>query len=323
VIEQMREEVKKLLAQDDVKYAIGYEKGSYGFRVAPSFAFTPEDVDKFIFSPLCTHNLAIYPLLEERLPLPRGQTAEKKKIVLLAKGCDSRSIVQIILEKGLTREDIIVVGIPCTGIVDPIKIKATYPDKNGDVEEKDGKYIVTVEGRSEEVDKDLLLLEKCKRCEYPNPVVYDILLGDNVEPREGDFEEDVREFEEKSSEEKWTYWEEKFDQCIRCYACRNVCPMCYCKECAVDSLRPQLVRRSVNISENAAWHILRAFHHTGRCVDCGECERVCPMNIPLTELNRKVEKDVVEMFGYVPGTDPENKPLLVTFKPDDPEEFIQ
>jgi ferredoxin len=319
----MREEVKKLLTRDDVQYAIGYEKGSYGFRSAPSFAFAPEDVDKFIFSPLCTHNLAIYPLLEEKLPLPRGQTAEKKKIVLLAKGCDSRSIVQIMLEKGLDREDIIVVGIPCTGIVDPKKIMAMFPDVEGDVEEKDSKYIVTVDGKSEEVPKGDLLLEKCNRCEYPNPVVYDILLGDSVEPREGDFEEDVRELEQRSSDEKWSYWEDKFEQCIRCYACRNVCPMCYCKECAVDNLRPQLVRRSVNISENTAWHVLRAFHHTGRCIDCGECERVCPMNIPLTSLNRKVEKDVKEMFGYVPGTDPECKPLLVTYKPDDPEEFIQ
>ncbi len=90
----------------------------------------------------------------------------------------------------------------------------------------------------------------------------------------------------------------------------------------MDHLREQWVRRSVNLSENTAWNLLRAFHHAGRCIDCGECERACPMNLPLTELNRKVEKDVREMFDYVPGIDSDRKPLLVTYKPDDPEEFI-
>jgi Na+-translocating ferredoxin:NAD+ oxidoreductase RnfC subunit len=90
----------------------------------------------------------------------------------------------------------------------------------------------------------------------------------------------------------------------------------------VDQLNPQWVRRSVNISENTAWNIMRAFHLAGRCIECGECERVCPVGIPLVELNKKLEKDVKEMFDYTSGLDAENKPLLAMFKPDDPEEFI-
>lgn len=90
----------------------------------------------------------------------------------------------------------------------------------------------------------------------------------------------------------------------------------------VDHLKDQWVRRSVDLSENTAWNLMRAFHHAGRCIDCGECERVCPMNLPLTELNRKVEKDVRQMYDYVPGIDPEVKPLLATFRPNDPEEFV-
>ncbi len=221
----------------------------------------------------------------------------------------------------MAREDVIIIGVPCTGIIDPKKIDAMFPNAEGEVEEKNGEYMITIDGKSHEVQKDKLLLDKCKRCEHPNPVVYDILIGDKVEAKVEDYK-DVKEFEEKTLEEKWAYWEEKFYQCIRCYACRNVCPVCYCKECTVEHLTPQLVHRSVNLSENTAWNLIRAFHHAGRCIDCGECERVCPMNLPLTELNRKVEKDVKEMFDYVPGTDPEKKPLLVTFKPDDPEDFV-
>ena len=67
---------------------------------------------------------------------------------------------------------------------------------------------------------------------------------------------------------------------------------------------------------------MRAFHLAGRCIGCGECERASPMGIPLTELNKKLEKDVKELFEYKSGLDAEEKPLLAMFKPDDPEEFI-
>jgi len=67
---------------------------------------------------------------------------------------------------------------------------------------------------------------------------------------------------------------------------------------------------------------MRAFHLAGRCVGCGECERACPVNIPLMELNKKLTKDVKELFEYTSGIEVEEKPLFGTFKPDDPEEFI-
>jgi Na+-translocating ferredoxin:NAD+ oxidoreductase RnfC subunit len=67
---------------------------------------------------------------------------------------------------------------------------------------------------------------------------------------------------------------------------------------------------------------MRAFHLAGRCIGCGECERVCPMGLPLMKLNKKIEKEIKELFDYKPGIDTEQKPLLAMFKPDDPEEFI-
>ena len=79
----------------------------------------------------------------------------------------------------------------------------------------------------------------------------------------------------------------------------------------------------MNISENRVWHIIRAFHLAGRCTSCGECERACPMDIPLMLLNKKVEKDVKELFDYNAGNELDSKPLLAIFKPDDPEEDIK
>lgn len=323
-VDELRETVKEIVSREDVKYVIGYEKGTYGFRVSPSFAFTPEDVDKFIFSPLCVNNLAVYPTLEEKIPPGKGEKEDKKKIGIIVKGCDSRAVVQIIQEKGMEREDVVLIGIPCKGVIDPKKINEKFPRQieNVDVKEEDGNFVCTINGTTHKIPKEELLLEKCKHCENPNPVLYDVIIGEEIEVTGKEDYEKVKKFEEKSLEEKWEYWKKKFERCIRCYACRNVCPMCYCKECMVDQLSPQWIRRSVNLTENTAWNIMRAYHLAGRCIGCGECERVCPMDIPLTELNKKLEKDIKEMFGYTAGMDVEEKPLLAMFRPEDPEEFI-
>ena len=318
------EEAKKIAAQEDVKYVVGYKKGTYGFVVSSSYAYSPEYVENFIFNPLCTQNLAVYPMLEEKLPLGREEKADTRKIGLVVKGCDARAVVQIIQEKGLKREDVVLIGIPCTGVIDPKKIKNKFPNakKVENVTEEDGKYAISFDGENHKIPKEELLSDACKNCVEPNPPIYDVLIGEKVEPPEIQEFENLKELEEKSIEDKWAYWEEHFERCIRCYACREACPLCYCKECMADTLEPQWIRRSVNLSENSAWNIMRAFHLAGRCVGCGECERACPVNIPLMELNKKIEKDVKELYEYTAGMDMEEKPLFGTFKPDDPEEFI-
>jgi ferredoxin len=299
------EAIKKTVSREDVKYVIGYKKE--GSRVSPAFAFSEKDAEDFIFSPLCVHNLAVYPLLEE--PLLEG------KVGVVVKGCDSRAIVQIIQEKGLKREDIVLIGIPCTGVVDLKKVNKEIED----IKEEEDSFIITSQGTSKKVPKEELMPEKCKHCENPTPVLYDILIGKEIKSDKREDYKEIIEFEKKTLEEKWKYWSEQFERCIRCYACRNICPLCYCKECMVDKLSPQWIRRSVNLSENTAWNIMRAYHLAGRCIGCGECERACPMDIPLTKLNKKIEKDIKEMFGYTPGISIEEKPLLAMFKPEDPE----
>ncbi len=318
------EEAKKIIAQEDVKYVIGYKKGTYGFTISPSYAYTPEYAENFIYNPLCAKNLASYPILEEKLPLGREEKEDVRKIGIVAKGCDARSLIQVIQEKGLKRESVVIIGIPCTGVIDPKKIKKRFPNARGetDVVEEGDTYLITVNGETQKVPKDELLSEICRSCESPNPPMYDVLIGEEVEVPEMEEYKNLKELEEINISDKWEYWEKHFERCIRCYACREACPLCYCKECMVDLLDPQWVRRSVNVSENTAWNIMRAFHLAGRCVGCGECERACPVNIPLMELNKKLAKDVKELFEYTSGMDVEEKPLFGTFRPDDPEEFI-
>jgi len=321
---ELRDAAKKTISREDVKYIVGYERGTYGFQAKPSFAYKPDDTDKFIFSPICVHNLVVFPMLEEKPMLRKGQEPDTRKVGVIVKGCDARAIVQIIQEKGLDRDKIIIIGIPCNGVVDPKKLKERFPGhiKNTDVKEDGDNFVITYDGKTEKIPKDELMPDKCKHCEYPTPILYDILIGKEIKPTKKEDYKEIADIEKKSLKEKWDYWEKQFEKCIRCYACRNACPLCYCKECMVDQLNPQWVRRSVNLSENTVWNLMRAFHLAGRCISCGQCERVCPMDIPLMKLNKKIEKEIKELFDYTAGIDPEAKPLFAMFKPDDPEEFI-
>jgi Na+-translocating ferredoxin:NAD+ oxidoreductase RnfC subunit len=149
------------------------------------------------------------------------------------------------------------------------------------------------------------------------------LLGDLVEEQDVDRYEDIRKVEALPPEERWQYFEDLISSCIRCYACRNACPACYCPTCFVDESRPQWVGKTIDATDTRTFHFLRAYHLAGRCTDCGACERACPMGIKVRQFTKKLEKDVKELYGYETGLTLEGRPALDTYKPGDPESFIK
>ena len=96
-----------------------------------------------------------------------------------------------------------------------------------------------------------------------------------------------------------------FDRCVKCYGCRNVCPMCFCNECSMEE--PQLIKRGTLPTENPIFHLTRAIHMIGICIDCGLCEEACPADIPLRTLYKKVADIVAADTGYRPGENSEEK----------------
>jgi ferredoxin len=144
------------------------------------------------------------------------------------------------------------------------------------------------------------------------------------EPRqEEDVKARIRDIENLRITEREAWWNSEFSRCIRCYACRQVCPFCYCEQCIAEQNRPQWIDRSTTLENNVAWNLARAYHLVGRCTGCGECDRVCPARIPLSVLNAKMAIEVEEAFGYVAGTDPGAVPPLAAFGADDSARFIR
>jgi ferredoxin len=317
----LRAIAKEVLGREDIACLIGYEKGSYGFRVQPCVLTDPQQADRLIFSPLCVHNLTNYLTLEQIGPLSKADIG-KGKIAVVVKGCDSRAITVLCAENGIKRENLYVIGVHSPGVVDLKKLEKRFPNVlDADVSLDGDSFTITCEGKTTTVPRSELANAKCLRCKSNVPLGCDVVVEGPAHSMSDDFA-DIAALEAKPLEDRASMWQQQFTSCIRCYACRNSCPLCYCSECILDKLRPQFVRRSVDFPENLLFHSARAFHLAGRCIECGECERVCPQDIPLMALNRKLAKDVKELFGYEAGAGPEQKALFVTFKPDDPNEGI-
>ena len=134
--------------------------------------------------------------------------------------------------------------------------------------------------------------------------------------------EPVTAFENLPAEERWAYFEKEMAKCIRCTACRNVCPSCYCRICFADQSQPRWVDIGADASDTQLFQLMRMYHMVGRCVDCGSCTAVCPMGVDLRKFLKKLDKDAFDMFGHRAGVSLEEPAPLGTYKETDKEDFI-
>lgn len=307
----IQDAAKKLLEEKKVDVVIGFEQGSLPLRSTPYFARTPEEAGNLIWNSTCENNLANY--LRKR----------DDKVAVVAKGCDVRSIVALIKENQINKDNLYIIGIPCSGMIDQNKVSAAVDGKDiTEATDNGDQIVIKGAGFEQTAAKADVIHDFCAGCKYGNPVIYDEIIGEKVAEKAGDNYADIAEFEAKTAAERQVYLAAEMSKCIRCYACRNACPMCYCTECFVDCSTPEWISKSIDTGDNLIFHSVRALHTAGRCVDCGACVRACPMGVDISKLTRKLAKDVKELFNYEAGVNLEDKPALSTFTSDDSEAFL-
>jgi ferredoxin len=310
--DKIRTIAARLLKACAVDMVIGFQKGTLPMMNEPCFIKPGEDTERLVWDSNCGINLANY------------LTNRKEKIAIFAKGCDSRNIVTHILENKIEREQLHIVGVPCMGMIDKHKIHDRFDQEVTQVTEAGDTIIVKGDQFEESLSKQEVLQKNCATCIHRNPVLYDELAADLVEEQtDVDRYADVRTIEAMSAEEKWQYFEELLAPCIRCYACRNACPLCYCPTCFVDESRPQWVGKSQDANDIRTFHFLRAYHCAGRCTDCGACERACPVGINMRTFTKKLEKDCLELFEWEAGMSLDDRPALDAYKPTDPDNLFK
>ncbi|CAH2603048.1 Coenzyme F420-reducing hydrogenase, beta subunit [Rhodovastum atsumiense] len=333
---------RDLLQSGKARTVLGYRRGTAGCLAEPAFMTSPEETATLVFDPTCVGNLALY-LVNEKKRIRQARQSCGLPLGIVAKGCDSRAITVLLQENYIKRGEVIVLGVSCGagGMVDMRKLGRTLHGKTATAVHFDGPRGVTVsyaDGSATLPAKEVLA-DRCLECTRAYPLDADFLFGEKIDERPyGPRFAAVTAFASKSREERSAYWNAHFERCIRCYACRAVCPMCYCDECVVDSTsfiigptttaddkanRVSWINRSATPSENAMYHMVRSMHLAGRCTDCGECERVCPMNIPLRLLNTMLEREAYEAFQYAPGLDADLASLISSFRDGDPDDFVR
>lgn len=317
--EQMISRAKALLQDGTVDRVLGWKIGEFKYDLTPAVFKSAEEIDSdFVYNTFSCANLSKYLIKETR--------KDGGKILIFVKPCDSYSLQQLIKEHRVNREKIYIIGIECFGKTDIEKVKDRGLSAICDITEDDTSITVeTAYGEKEKIMKHEVMAERCLSCKSKKIVIFDELIGENGEVVEDCNRFDmVAKLEAMTPDERFEFWQNELSRCIRCNACRNVCPACTCEKCVFDNDESGVAQKAAQTSfEESNFHIIRAFHVAGRCTDCGECTRVCPQHIPLHLLNRKFIKDANELYGeYQAGEDADSRYPMVDFTFDDCEPSV-
>lgn len=313
----MQDKAVELLQSGKVNKVMAWEKGEFFYDNSPAAFNSAEACAEIVYDEFCPANLSKY-LMES--------TKQGVKTAVFLKPCDTYGLNQLIKDHRVDRELVYAVGTPCSGMVDIKKIKAAGCKGILKVTCEENRVLVETAYGSKELEKQQVLLDKCLMCKGNEYRICDEELGErlNTPVFEGDRFAAVKAIEKMKPEERFSFWQEELSKCIRCNACRDICPACSCEQCIFDHpAAPMGGRAAADPVEEQLFHIIRAYHVAGRCVGCGECARVCPQGVKLGLLNMKFIKDINEFYGkYQAGEDAETPAPTISFREDDVEPTI-
>ncbi|MDO4298610.1 MAG: 4Fe-4S dicluster domain-containing protein [Lachnospiraceae bacterium] len=303
---------KEMLADGTVQRVAGWKKGDLGYNPEPAYFTNAEEMADFVYDGFCGANLSKYMI--------EASAMEGRTLVFL-KPCDTYSFNQLLMEHRVKRDKIYIIGVGCSGKLDINKIQAKGIKGIRTISEEDGILKFDTIYGEKECPRSEVLLGRCHVCKGKDHQVYDELIGESEETTDQERFAEVERIEAMTPQERFAFFRSELSKCIRCNACRNVCPACSCRKCVFDSNKfDSSQKANADTFEEQMFHIIRAFHVAGRCTDCGECSRVCPQGIPLHLFNRKFIKDINTFYGeYQAGAATDCETPLTDFTFDDVE----
>ena len=306
IISQLEETISSLLADGTADRVLGWETGEQPWERTPTLFSKEEAAGKLVYDSFCGANLSKY-LIGETAP-----EAREGRVLVLLKPCDSYSLVQLTTEHRVNRDRVYALGVGCRGTVDPDALRRLGGKGILSVEEQGDQLVVHTLYGDRQVARGDVLLERCRCCTKTHQDCDQVVGEELTPPQARDRFSGVSRLEKMTPDQRFDFWQQELSKCIRCNACRNVCPACSCVSCVFDNEGSGVASKGGSDSfEDNMFHIIRAFHVAGRCTDCGECSRVCPQKIPLHLLNRKLIWDMDRLYGqYEAGTGGERNPLI-------------
>lgn len=308
------EKAVSLLSNGTVQCVLGWKKGEFDYDITPAVFTDAKDLEEnFVWNDFCGANFSKYLVAQTRKC--------EGKILVFLKPCDTYSYNQLLTEHRFDSEKVYAVGVPCEGMVDINKVKAACGDGIAAISSEGDNLIVNTlyDDEPKTVAAASVLSERCVNCKSKKHVAYDELMGEDGEVLDSNRFDEVEKLEKMTPDERFAFWQNELSRCIRCNACRDICPACTCEKCVFDNPNSGVENKAAaNSFEEKMFHIIRAFHVAGRCTDCGECSRVCPQHIPLHLLNRKFIKDINTFYGdYQAGAEVGSRAPLVNYTTED------